>query len=149
MVIPRLLAMLCVLSVFVPSFFMVGVGRQLFIPLSLAVGLAMVSSYLLSSTLVPVLSAWVMRKSQKESGTRGPFEKLQSAYSSYLKVVIRWRWPLVGAYLVGTALFLYLAFPRVGTEFFPKAQSRQFQLRLRAPIGTRVERTELIEIVTR
>jgi multidrug efflux pump subunit AcrB len=144
--IPRLLAMLCILSVFVPSFFMVGVGRQLFIPLSLAVGFAMVSSYLLSSTLVPVLSAWVMRKSQRESGTRGPFEKLQSAYSSYLKFVIRWRWPLVGAYLVGTALFLYLVFPRVGTEFFPKAESRQFQLRLRAPIGTRVERTELIEL---
>src|SRR5215469_3071040 len=53
--IPRLLAMLCVLSVFVPSFFMVGVGRQLFIPLSLAVGFAMVSSYLLSTSLVPVL----------------------------------------------------------------------------------------------
>src|SRR6266849_2509888 len=36
--IPRLLAMLCVLAVFVPSFFMVGVSRSLFIPLSLAVG---------------------------------------------------------------------------------------------------------------
>src|SRR5262249_18948671 len=52
---PRLLSMLCVLAVFVPSYFMVGVGRQLFIPLSLAVGLAMISSYALSSTLVPVL----------------------------------------------------------------------------------------------
>ena len=52
--------MLCVSAVFVPSFFMVGVGRQLFVPLSLAVGFAMISSYLLSSTLVPVLSAWLM-----------------------------------------------------------------------------------------
>src|SRR5437762_1949674 len=41
--VPRLLAMLCILSVFVPSFFMVGVGQQLFVPLSLAVGFAMVS----------------------------------------------------------------------------------------------------------
>ena len=56
--VPRLLSMLCVLAVFVPSFFMVGVGRQLFVPLSLAVGFAMVSSYALSSTLVPVLSTW-------------------------------------------------------------------------------------------
>src|SRR5205823_9550610 len=60
--IPRLLAMLCVLSVFVPSFFMVGVGRQLFIPLSLAVGFAMISSYLLSTTLVPVLATWMMKE---------------------------------------------------------------------------------------
>ncbi len=57
--VPRLLSMLCILAVFVPSFFMVGVGRQLFVPLSLAVGFAMISSYLLSSTLVPVLSTLV------------------------------------------------------------------------------------------
>src|SRR5207248_10225151 len=38
---PRLLAMLCVLSVFLPSLFMAGAGRQLFVPLALAVGFAM------------------------------------------------------------------------------------------------------------
>jgi len=54
--VPRLLAMLCVLSVFLPSLFMAGIGGQLFVPLSLAVGFAMLASYLLSSTLVPVLS---------------------------------------------------------------------------------------------
>src|SRR5438270_2700296 len=67
---PRLLAMLCVLSVFVPSFFMVGVGRQLFIPLSLAVGFAMISSYILSTTLVPVLATWMMREAR--AGARTP-----------------------------------------------------------------------------
>jgi len=61
--IPRLLAMLCVLAVFVPSFLMVGVSRSLFIPLSLAVGFAMAASYLLSSSLVPVLSTWILRAS--------------------------------------------------------------------------------------
>src|SRR6266699_3059160 len=63
--VPRLLAMLCVLSVFVPSFFMVGVGRQLFVPLSLAVGFAMISSYILSTTLVPVLATWMMREAEQ------------------------------------------------------------------------------------
>src|SRR4029077_3568261 len=62
--IPRLLAMLCVIAVFVPSFFMVGVSRSLFIPLSLAVGFAMAASYLLSSTLVPILSVWFLRDSR-------------------------------------------------------------------------------------
>ena len=51
---PRLLAMVCILAVFVPAFFMEGVSRQLFVPLSLAVGFAMISSYVLSTTLVPV-----------------------------------------------------------------------------------------------
>src|SRR5216117_2491054 len=53
--------MLCVLAVFVPSFFMVGAARALFVPLSLAVGFSMVASYLLASTLIPILSVWILR----------------------------------------------------------------------------------------
>src|SRR5947208_2126933 len=55
----RLLSMLCVLSVFIPALFMAGVVSQLFVPLSLAVGFAMIYSYLLSSTIVPVLSTCI------------------------------------------------------------------------------------------
>src|SRR5207245_1947871 len=59
--VPRLLAMLCILAVFIPSFFMQGAARNLFVPLSLAVGFSMVTSYLLSSTFVPVVSCWLLR----------------------------------------------------------------------------------------
>lgn len=59
--VPRLLAMLCVLAVFIPSFFMVGAARALFVPLSLAVGFSMMGSYLLSSTFVPVMSVRLFR----------------------------------------------------------------------------------------
>src|SRR5258708_6533241 len=76
--IPRLLAMLCVLAVFVPSFFMVGVARSLFVPLSLAVGFAMAASYLLSSSLVPVLSTWILR----EHGTRELDSKYEAAMAN-------------------------------------------------------------------
>ena len=38
-----------------------GRPRALFVPLSLAVGFAMVASYLLSSSLVPVVSVWLLR----------------------------------------------------------------------------------------
>src|SRR5882724_10481561 len=87
--IPRLLAMLCILSVFVPSFFMVGIGRQLFVPLSLAVGFAMVSSYVLSSTLVPVLSTWLMR--EESHGGQEFFERIRRAYGSYLDIALKLR----------------------------------------------------------
>ena len=73
----RLLSMLCILAVFVPSFFMAGVGRQLFVPLSLAVGFAMIASYLLSSTLVPVFSTWLMQEApQRPSERRRPIRRL-------------------------------------------------------------------------
>ncbi len=135
----RLLSMLCILSVFVPSFFMVGVGRQLFVPLSMAVGLAMISSYVLSSTLVPVLSTWWMREGH-EAKSRG------RAYRWYVQRVVRFRWVVVAAYAAGAAAILLLLAPRLGTEIFPPSSANQFQLRLRAPTGTRIERTEMIEL---
>src|SRR6184192_2920214 len=75
--VPRLLAMLSVLAVFLPSLFMAGIGRQLFVPLSLAVGFAMLASYLLSSTLVPVLSVWMLRAGHREEA--GFFDRLRSS----------------------------------------------------------------------
>ena len=140
--VPRLLAMLCILAVFVPSFFMTGVGRQLFVPLSLAVGAAMVSSYLLSSTLVPVLSTWLMRKgsAREEEGF------LKRLYGGYLSFVLKLRWPVVTVYLLVSGVFIWLMFPRLGTEIFPTVDAGQFQLRLRAPTGTRIERTELVAL---
>ena len=143
--VPRLLAMLCVLSVFMPSFFMAGVARQLFIPLSLAVGFSMLSSYVLSSTLVPVLSTWMMRRSQRNE-EEGLFAKFRSFYARYLTFILKLRWPLVAVYLAVCALLIYVLFPRLGTEIFPPPESRQLQVRLRAPVGTRVERTEVMTL---
>ena len=143
--IPRFLAMLCVLAVFIPSFFMAGVGGQLFVPLALAVGFSMLSSYVLSSTLVPVLSTWLMKRSHG-SQEEGLFAKLRSFYGRYLTFILKLRWPLVGVYLAVAGFLIYILLPQMGTEIFPPAQSRQLQIRLRAPTGTRVERTELIEL---
>src|SRR6185436_7252964 len=74
----RLLSMLCVLAVFIPSLFMTGVARQLFVPLSLAVGFAMIASYVLSSTLVPVLATWMLRGGAADDA--GLFARLRSWY---------------------------------------------------------------------
>ena len=63
-----------------------------------------------------------------------------------LGFVLRFRWLLTGAYLVVTAAFIYLLFPRIGAEIFPAVEARQLQLRLRAPTGTRIERTEVMAL---
>ncbi len=137
--VPRLLAMVSILAVFVPSFFMAGTARQLFVPLSLAVGFAMVSSYLLSSSLVPILSTWLMRAGRSGEEERG----LRALYGWYLQVMLRFRWLLVGAYLCGAALLIWILLPRTGTEIFPVAETGQLQIRMRAPTGTVIEKTEL------
>ena len=149
--IPRLLAMLCVLAVFIPSFFMQGAAQALFVPLSLAVGFAMVTSYLLSSTFVPVLSTWLLRhhhhlRAAGERRRRSLFERGRDAYGRAVGAVVRWRWVIVPAYLAGTLAVIVLVGRSLGLEIFPKVDAGRFQLRMRAPDGTRYEETERLAI---
>ncbi|MBX7212158.1 MAG: efflux RND transporter permease subunit [Verrucomicrobiaceae bacterium] len=138
---PRSLSMLCVLAVFVPSFFMTGAAKALFLPLSLAVGFSMIGSYLLSSTLVPVLSIWWHREPRQTSRT-GPTRP--TALCWLFLPAITTRHILVPAYLGGTVFAITLVLPFLGTEIFPQIDAGQLQLRLRAPTATRLEATEQI-----
>jgi multidrug efflux pump subunit AcrB len=142
-VIARLLSMLCVLAVFVPSFFMNGVGRQLFVPLSLAVGFAMIASYLLSSSLVPVFSTWFMSETHRGEETEGRFGRLHKWYEGYVDRVLARRRAVIIGYFAATAIVLILVAPHLGTEIFPDANGPVLRMRVKAPVGTRIEESEL------
>ena len=144
-VVPRMLAMLCVVSVFAPSFFMTGVARAIFVPLTLAVAFSMISSYFLASTFVPIMETWLNRKTERVSpGARNWFSPIQDGFGGVSARLLAVRWPVVGLYLAGTAGILYFAGGRLGTEIFPRMDTNSLQLRVRGPSGTRVERTERI-----
>ena len=141
--VPRLLAMLCILAVFVPSFFMEGAARELFVPLSLAVGFAMIASYLLSSTFVPVLCVWLLKPIPTHAaGKVGAFDRLLAAYEGVVARVVHHRRIVVVAYLAGSAALVVALYTALGTAIFPPTDKGQFMLRLRGPVGTRIERTE-------
>ncbi len=143
--VPRLLAMLSVLAVFVPSFFMTGPARALFVPLSLAVAFAMGASYLLSSSLVPVLSNWFLRARTvaPDEATEQRFERVRARFARALDRVSARPGLLLGAYGVIAAIVLLVVAPRVAREIFP-ATASQFRLRFDAADGTRVPVTEAI-----
>jgi len=93
---------------------------------------------------VPMLSAWLVPRGKD---TEGPLmEFVQDVHRRALAVLLRARVPLVAGYLVVTLGFLALTLPRLGTEIFPEADAGQFQLRLRAATGTRIERTEVMAL---
>jgi multidrug efflux pump subunit AcrB len=146
--VPRFLAMLCVLAVFIPAFFMTGAARALFVPMALAVGFSMVASYLLSSTLVPVLSVWVLRGHASPAGEqkRTPFERFQAHYGRVAEKVVGWRWVVVPIYLAASVLIVWLVGSRLGVDIFPRSDAAQLAVRLRAPVGTRVDNTEKIAL---
>jgi multidrug efflux pump subunit AcrB len=148
--IPRLLAMLSVLAVFVPSFLMQGAPRALFVPLSLAVGFSMLASYLLSSTFVPVLSSWLLgpRVDQPARSAPSALERFRERYRRSLSRLTLRPAVLLLVYLGLSLLVVVLVGGRVGLEIFPAVDEGQFQLRLRAPDGTSIDRTEAIALST-
>jgi multidrug efflux pump subunit AcrB len=162
------LAMLCILSVFIPAFIMAEPVRSLFVPLSLAVGFAMITSYLLSSTLVPVLATSLL-KGPKVVTDRGPshagrighgegqgrsepqpseeglhkgfFGHIQKVFIGFVRVTVAWRWVVVPAYLAGCLLILVVLGLQLGRELFPVVDQGQFVLRYHMPPGTNYELT--------
>jgi len=139
--IPRLLAMLCILAVFVSSFFMQGAARALFVPLSLSVGFAMIASYILSSTFVPVLSVWLM-KHEGAHHSLGFFDRIRRAYEGVLGGLVRARWLVIAVYLLGSVGVIGILGPQLGRGIFPVVDAGQFRLRMRAPDGTHIAKTE-------
>jgi multidrug efflux pump subunit AcrB len=164
--VPRLLAMLCILSVFIPAFIMAEPVRSLFVPLALAVGFAMITSYLLSSMLVPVLSVWLLkphksgkaknekhadppgqdRPHEKSSGKsaqeeQGLFGRVQAVFRRIVTASVAWRWAVIPAYAGICAIVLGVVGLELGMELFPQIDSGEFVLRFRAPPGTNFELT--------
>jgi len=146
--VPRLLAMLCTLAVFVPSFFMEGAARELFVPLSLAVGFSMIASYVLSSTFVPVICVWLMKGDHHSDGEHSSSAHSDnpksggSVFSDSVAKLLAARWLLVPSYLVVTLGACWLIGTRLGLEIFPVTNANEFRIRLRAPDGTHIDRTE-------
>lgn len=138
---PKLLILLCILAVFVPSLFMTGVPKGLFLPLSLSVGFAMIASFLLSNTFVPVMANWLLKdKFRAHSSAR--FEKFRTTYLSRLDRLSSASTLTIGAYGLFTIGLLIILTLFIETEIFPKVDAGQAVVRLRLPVGTRVERTE-------
>src|SRR3954451_22162285 len=107
----------------------------------------MIASYLLSSTLVPVLSIWLLRRHEHdhaETQRRSAFDRFRDRYHAFSDRVIRLRWVVVPLYLVIAGLIIFLVGRQLGREIFPVVDAGQLQLRLRAPAGTRIEATEQI-----
>ena len=161
---PAFVSTLCICIVFVPMFFLTGVGRYLFVPLAEAVVFAMLASYVLSRTLIPTMVLYFYRnfsyyehhahsheRAMKVSGWKRPFVAIQDAfengftsfkdgYERLLQTILERRWAFA-------ALFLFLCLgscalaPFLGQDFFPSVDAGQIRLHLRTRSGTRVEET--------
>lgn len=164
---PELLILLSILAVFAPAFVMSGIPKSMFLPLSLAVGFAMISSFLLSQTFVPVLANWLLMPDHKHhDGTlaldhkevetlidennhhekKTGFDRFKLHYLQTLEKIFSRGKFWIFTYLGVAVVIITIAFIFIGTDILPKTNSHQFQLRIKGIDGTRVERTEEITL---
>ena len=157
---PALVATLSICIVFFPVVLLTGPAQYLFTPMALAVVIAMMASYLLSRTLVPVLARMLMASEHlgEEFDTAHAgffsrtahsfntwrdkwFDRFTEAYGHILHVLLIYRktsLSIAGLCFVVTMFLI----PIIGTDFFPSTDSGMMKLHFRAPSGTRIEETE-------
>ena len=156
---PAFVSLLCICIVFVPMFFLQGVARYLFVPMALAVMLAMGFSFMLSRTLVPTMAKFLLRPHAPHTDmhrnaaslppTRNPllrfqrgfeagFERFRAGYVALLQTALGHRWLFVGGFM-GFVLLSFGLVPFLGSNFFPSVDGGQILIHARVPVGTRVE----------
>lgn len=168
---PKLLILFCILAVFAPAFTMKGIPGSLFMPLAMAIAFSMITSYLLAQTFVPIMGNWLMkghghelkdaqeyaasglsspdvweqkkRLVHKEGSKLTPFERLRNRFISFLNRVRPYQKLIVVGYVIIISSLAVLLLSSIGRDVLPTTNSGQFQLRIRAADGTRLERTEL------
>jgi multidrug efflux pump subunit AcrB len=139
--VPRLLALMCILSVFIPAFIMGDPLRSLFMPLTLGVGFAMISSYLLSSAFVPIVCVWLLKHKPHHGEDEGLFAHVVRAYRKVVAGFVAARWFVVPCYLLAAGAVVAVLGMQIGRELFPQIDSGEFVLRFRPPPGSSYELT--------
>jgi CzcA family heavy metal efflux pump len=152
--VPAFVSTLAICIVFVSVVFLTGPAKYLFTPLALAVVFAMLASYLLSRTLVPVMVKYMIRGHEGEKPARNFFSRIQQSFEKRFenfrqRYVDALAWSLQNrptvlvlfAILVGSA---FVITPMVGRDFFPTVDAGQFRLHVNAPPGTRLEESQQI-----
>jgi multidrug efflux pump subunit AcrB len=162
--VPTFLSTLCICIVFVPVFLLQGTAKYLFSPLSLSVIGALLASLALSFTMVPVLFNYLMRGAVHEyaeevahperssAAHKNVLVRLQAGFERGFELFReRYRdtvsWALSQARLtvlafIGLIIVSAMLFPFLGRDFFPQVDAGQMRLHVRAPPGTRLERTQ-------
>ncbi len=151
-----LAATLATAIVFFPVVFLYGVSRFLFIALATSVIFALFASYVVAMTVVPMYCAKLMHKHEADEELQGDtvsvFGRVVKTFNRYFeKMLVNYEKTLAKSLLrptatvsglVGVSLLCFALYPFLGVSFFPRTDSGQFVINLKAPSGTRVELTE-------
>ena len=128
---------LTTIVVFLPIVYMHGASGELFKDEAWTVTFSLLSSLFVAIFLIPMLYHRFYRKKSAPTAKKS----IQLAgYGRFLKQIVHHKWLviIITILLVGLS---YLILPMIGTEFMPKTSSREFNIDVKMPEGTQLERT--------
>ncbi len=70
------------------------------------------------------------------------FERVRARFNRFIARMMPYRKPIVLGYVVGAMALAIVLILAIGRDVLPKVDGEQFQVRLRSPDGTRLEKTE-------
>ncbi len=129
---------LTTVCVFLPIVFTTGVTRQLFVDMGLTIAYSLLASLLVALTLVPMMSAGLLRKTENKESRF--FVGVRTVYGNLLGSALKHKiLVLLGALLL-FAGSIALELTR-GTQFMPDMESTQISMDLETEKGTSLEET--------
>jgi CzcA family heavy metal efflux pump len=131
-------ASLIVILVFLPVFFLEGLAGAFFRPLALAYVLAILASLVVALTVTPALSYMLLTGRAAERPEAPLTRLLKRWYRPLMPMLVRHPWWSVAMLLVAFAV-TGLAATRLGQEFLPNFQERDFLMHFVEKPGTSVE----------
>lgn len=129
---------LTTICVFAPIVFTQGITRQLFVDMGLTIAYSLLASLLVALTVVPMMSAGLLRKTETKEGRL--IDKLQTAYAASLRKTLKWKAVVLLAAAGLLVLSGVLALSR-GTAFMPEMESTQISMNLEMEEGTPLAET--------
>ncbi|MCB9925314.1 MAG: efflux RND transporter permease subunit [Planctomycetaceae bacterium] len=126
-----------VVLVFIPLFALSGMEGRLFAPLGIAYIVSIVSSLLVSLTITPVLSYWLLAKAKMSDEEKDGFllRWLKAIADRVMRMSLRLAWPilLIASIVVGIAAVAML---RLEKDFLPPFNEGAVQINVLLPPGT-------------
>jgi HAE1 family hydrophobic/amphiphilic exporter-1 len=150
---PVLASTLTTIIVFFPVMFLFGVAKYLFSALALAVVLAMLASYVVAMSVIPIYCARFLSAGGESHGA-GLIGRMFDAFNRRYERLAAWYERLLEraldrkALVIGAVSALFLAslgiYPLLGTQLFPTTDAGKFIIHMRSPAGTRIEITRAL-----